>query len=111
MRVNIDINDYTQRGLDFAAHMHEEVADKIGTLKRLTLKDSYFGQHPTGATRMGNEPRQSVVDPHCRSQEHPNLYIAGSSVFPTQGGANEPTLTIAALALRSADAILAARGH
>jgi len=32
-------------------------------------------------------------------------------VFPPQGGANEPTLTIAALALRSADAILAARGH
>jgi choline dehydrogenase-like flavoprotein len=111
MRVKFDISDYTQRGLGFAAHMHEEVADKIGTLKRLTLKDSFFGQHPAGATRMGSEARRSVVDSYCRSHDHPNLYIAGSSVFPTQGGANEPTLTIAALALRSADAILAARGH
>jgi choline dehydrogenase-like flavoprotein len=111
MRVKFDISDYTQRGLDFAARMHEEVADKIGTLKRRTLKNSFFGHHPAGATRMGMEARQAVVDPFCRSHDHPNLYIVGSSVFPTQGGANEPTLTIAALALRTADAILAARGH
>ena len=111
MRVKFDISDYTSRGLDFAAGMHEAVAAKIGVLRRETLKGVYFGHHPTGAARMGSDARASVVDPFCRAHDHPNLYIAGSSVFPTLGGANGPTLTIAALALRTADAILSARGH
>jgi glucose dehydrogenase len=41
-----------------------------------------------------------------RSHDHPNLWFAGSSLFPTSGTAN-PTLTIAALALRTAEAIKA----
>jgi choline dehydrogenase-like flavoprotein len=45
-----------------------------------------------------------VVDADLRSFDHPNLFIEGSAVFPTAGAAN-PTLTIAALALRSVDAI------
>jgi choline dehydrogenase-like flavoprotein len=51
----------------------------------------------------GGEPR--VVDAQCRSVDHPNLYIVGSGVFVTGAVAN-PTLTIAALSLRAADAIL-----
>ena len=55
--------------------------------------------HHIGTTRMHNDPRQGVVDSDCRVHGIPNLYIAGSSVFPTGGFAN-PTLTIIALALR-----------
>ena len=47
-------------------------------------------------------PKQGVVDRNCRVHGQENLYIAGSSVFPTVGYAN-PTLTIVALAVRLAE--------
>jgi choline dehydrogenase-like flavoprotein len=58
--------------------------------------------HHMGTTRMHSDPRQGVVDGHCRVHGVANLYIAGSSVFPTSGSAT-PTLTIVALAVRLAD--------
>ena len=58
--------------------------------------------HHMGTTRMGSDPRTSVVDPDCRVHDLDNLFVAGSSVFPTSGYAN-PTATIAALAIRLAD--------
>ncbi len=60
------------------------------------------GYHHIGTTRMASSPRHGVVDAHCRVHGLNNLYVAGSSVFPTGGWAN-PTLTILALALRLAD--------
>ena len=54
-----------------------------------------------GTTRMHADPRRGVVDADCRVHGIANLYVAGSSVFPTSGAAN-PTLTIVALALRLA---------
>jgi choline dehydrogenase-like flavoprotein len=58
--------------------------------------------HHMGTTRMSDDPTQGVVDRHGRVHGLANLYVAGSSVFPTAGYAN-PTLTIVALALRLAD--------
>jgi choline dehydrogenase-like flavoprotein len=58
--------------------------------------------HHMGTTRMGTDPDESVVAPDCRAHDCDNLWIAGSSVFPT-GGAMNPTLTIAALSCRLAD--------
>jgi len=60
--------------------------------------------HHMGTTRMGTDPAESVVAPDCRTHDLRNLWVASSSVFPT-GGAMNPTLTIAALALRVADGI------
>ncbi|MFQ4136124.1 FAD-dependent oxidoreductase [Nodosilinea sp. PGN35] len=57
--------------------------------------------HHMGTTRMGLHPRRSVVDPDGLVHGLGNLYITGSSVFPTGGHAN-PTLTLVALALRLA---------
>lgn len=57
-----------------------------------------------GTARMGTDPKHAVVDGNLRAFDHPNLFIEGSAVFPTGGAAN-PTLTIAALALRSVDTI------
>jgi choline dehydrogenase-like flavoprotein len=65
-------------------------------------KDASGGGHILGATRMGDDRSQSVVDRDCRVHGYANLFVAGSSVFPTGGCAN-PTLTIVALALRLAD--------
>ena len=64
--------------------------------------DMNGGCHHIGTTRMASDPRQGVVDADCRVHHNDNLYIAGSSVFPTGGCAN-PTLTIVALATRLAD--------
>jgi choline dehydrogenase-like flavoprotein len=58
-------------------------------------------RHHMGTTRMHADPRRGVVDADCRVHGIANLYVAGSSVFPTSGAAN-PTLTIVALALRLA---------
>jgi len=60
------------------------------------------GMHHMGTTRMHEDPRQGVVNPDGRLHELSNLFVAGSSVFPTGGVAN-PTLTIVALAIRLAD--------
>ncbi|MBL8695241.1 MAG: GMC family oxidoreductase [Planctomycetes bacterium] len=57
--------------------------------------------HHMGTTRMGNDPRVSVVDRTCKIHSVPNVYLAGASVFPTSGCAN-PTFTIVALAIRLA---------
>jgi choline dehydrogenase-like flavoprotein len=60
------------------------------------------GWHHMGTTRMSADPQKGVVDPNGKVHSLSNLYIAGSSVFPT-GGYTNPTLTIVALALRLAD--------
>jgi choline dehydrogenase-like flavoprotein len=81
----------------------------IGRLKILYREDDSGwppdlggGQHHMGTTRMSDDPRQGVVDRNCRVHEMSNLFVAGSSVFPTPGGAT-PTLMLVALAIRLAD--------
>jgi choline dehydrogenase-like flavoprotein len=63
------------------------------------------GYHHMGTTRMAESPREGVTDGFGRVHGLPNLWVAGSSLFPTGGWAN-PTLTILALALRQADRLL-----
>jgi choline dehydrogenase-like flavoprotein len=59
------------------------------------------GWHHMGTTRMSAEAADGVVDQNCRVHGLENLYVAGSSVFPTSGFAN-PTLSLVALAVRLA---------
>jgi choline dehydrogenase-like flavoprotein len=59
-------------------------------------------RHHMGTTRMHADPREGVVDAQGRVHGTPNLYVAGSSVFPTSGIGN-PSLTLLALALRLSD--------
>jgi choline dehydrogenase-like flavoprotein len=58
--------------------------------------------HHMGTTRMHREASRGVVDADCRVHGLANLFVAGSSVFPTAGSVN-PTLTLVALAVRLAD--------
>jgi choline dehydrogenase-like flavoprotein len=62
--------------------------------------------HPTGTTRIGRSDDEGVVDSDCKVFGVDNLYVAGSSVFPTGSHAN-PTLMILALAIRLADTLVA----
>lgn len=66
---------------------------------RAAIKESF---HHIGTTRMADGPDRGVVDAHCRLHGVENLYVAGSSVFPTSGAVS-PTYTIVALAIRLAD--------
>lgn len=63
---------------------------------------SSASRHHMGTTRMHADPKKGVVNADLRLHEAKNLYVAGSSVFPTSGIAN-PTLTILALVMRLAD--------
>ena len=100
-----------QRGLDRLLDLMRTELPRMG-LGRIvdettTREDGWHasmsgGKHHMGTTRMHADPRCGVVDPDCRVHGISNLFIAGSSVFPTAGYAN-PTLTIIALALRLAD--------
>jgi len=60
------------------------------------------GWHHMGTVRMHDDPKQGVVDAHCKVHGISNLYVAGSAAFPTAGAAN-PTLTVVALTLRLSD--------
>jgi choline dehydrogenase-like flavoprotein len=63
------------------------------------------GYHHMGTTRMSDDPKSGVTDQWGRVHGIANLYVAGSSLFPTAGWAN-PTLTILALALRTSEHLL-----
>jgi choline dehydrogenase-like flavoprotein len=90
--------DFTQTAKDDPGGFDQEVD---GKMVRLT----YGGAgHVMGTYRMGNDPKTSVVDSFQRSHDHANLYLVGSGTFPTVGTAN-PTITLSALALRTADSI------
>ena len=60
--------------------------------------------HQCGTARLGDDPAASVTDPFGRCHDHPNLWVCDASLLPTSAAVN-PSLTIAALALRQADRI------
>lgn len=60
-----------------------------------------WGNHHMGTTRMSADPKQGVVDANSQVHGIGNLYVAGSSVFPTYGSSN-PTMNLVALVLRLA---------
>ncbi|NEQ22832.1 MAG: GMC family oxidoreductase [Microcoleus sp. SIO2G3] len=88
----------------------EEIARAgLGTFKIARDKGSpvpitLSTHHHMGTTRMHVDPKQGVVDPNCQVHSVSNLFMAGSSVFPTGSFAN-PNLTIIAMSIRLADHI------
>lgn len=100
-RIAYRISEYVQSGLAVARQEHQEIMKRWGATD-VNHADEFFGAgHIMGTTRMGMDPRTSVVDGNLQCHDHPNMFILGASVFPTTGTAN-PTLTIAALSLRAA---------
>jgi len=72
-------------------------------LEQITSDDVPSATHVGGTCRMGTDPGLSVVDPFGRAHDVPNLFIADASVLPGQGAGDSPSLTIQALALRTAE--------
>jgi choline dehydrogenase-like flavoprotein len=108
-RITFRIDDYVRRGLAEARRLHAEIFGALRSTEAHYSDEIMPSGHVIGTCRMGADPKQSVVDAQLRSHDHPNLFVLGSSVFPTSAASN-PTLTIAALALRAVGSIQAALG-
>jgi len=88
---------------------HEALVAKLkSTLRRAGFPvvlskafDRRTPSHQCGTARLGDDPSTSVTDPFGRCHDHPNLFICDASLLPTSAAVN-PSLTIAALALRQA---------
>ncbi|MFB6157169.1 MAG: GMC family oxidoreductase [Haloferacaceae archaeon] len=98
------VDDRTKRTIRRANEIQATILDELDAEITWQVGPGETGPayHHMGTTRMGTDPDGSVVTPRLRTHDLDNLWIAGSSVFVT-GGAMNPTLTIAALALRAAD--------
>jgi choline dehydrogenase-like flavoprotein len=103
-RIAFTIGQYVRDGMADAAVLHERLFDQLRATERTHVGFPFGAGHLMGTTKMGADRATSVTDGFGRSHDVRNLWIAGSSLFPTVGTAN-PTLTLAALALRTAEAI------
>lgn len=109
-RVTWSMGDNDRRLVAHALDFMGRGLDAIGA--RDVWSEAENTCHLGGTARMGFDADSSVVDADCRSWDVRNLWVCDGSVFPTVGGVN-PSLTIQAIACRTADRIvaLAARGE
>jgi choline dehydrogenase-like flavoprotein len=105
IEIRFRVDDYTRAGWRHAERTMAHVFDRIGVVEGPSFQDDpeeYTGAgHIMGTVRMGTDPSRSVTDSTGKVHGTDGLYAAGSGLFPTGGTAN-PTLTVAALALRQA---------
>jgi choline dehydrogenase-like flavoprotein len=103
------MSENSRRMLEFHTARARESLEAAGAYEVVIAPQiRQTGWHLLGTAKMGDEPATSVVDGWGRSHDIPNLYIIDGSVWPTSAGMN-PTATIAALALRFADHLVAER--
>lgn len=102
--IRFQMDGYSRQGLQRATQRHHKILKAIGVSLTEDSPPLPGTAVIAGTARMGDEKHQSVVDRDLCSHDHPNLFLVGSAVFPTVGIV-PPTLTIAALALRAAEAI------
>ena len=115
-RIVLDPQEPSGMRFDYAVHV--ELRERISELRNLikkTLTRNHlmvispeislnFG-HPSGTCRFGTDPTSSVLDANNKAHGLENLYVVDASFMPTSGGAN-PSLTIAANAMRVAEHII-----
>ena len=116
--IQYDLDEYTLRGMKHAKSVSSQIFKHVGIEDCTSYNPadsgfinfegedlSYFGAGHFGGTHvMGSSPKSSVVDSHQRCWDHQNLFLVGCGSFPTMGTEN-PTLTMAALAFRTAEEI------
>ncbi len=125
--IHYELTDYEKKGAVAATKLSDAVFERLKIESRTEYKESdpgYFeykysdeceekifkstfngAGHVVGCHRMGTDKYNSVVDKNQRAHEHPNLFVAGCGSFPTIATSN-PTLTMAALAFKTADEII-----
>jgi choline dehydrogenase-like flavoprotein len=119
-RIRYEVDGYTRLGFAAARACASQAFALMGATEATAYSESDPGYvthdgagytfhgagHVVGTHRMGADPRTSVVDDRQRSWDHENLYLVGCGSHPTIATGN-PTLTLGALAFRSAESILA----
>jgi choline dehydrogenase-like flavoprotein len=116
-RNRVVLDPSARNGMRFEYHYPEELRERNALFRRrlaqalgrgrvfcLTSENNLNFGHPCGTCRFGTDPAASVLDPNNRAHGVDNLYVVDASFFPSSGGAN-PSLTIAANALRVAEVI------
>ncbi|MCS4505972.1 GMC family oxidoreductase [Arhodomonas aquaeolei] len=91
-----------------AVHRHAR-GEGLAVMRAAGADEAWAGPlgtaHMMGGTPMGSDPADSVVDGYGRSHDVPNLVLAGTGLFPT-AGANNPTYTMYAVALRGVERLI-----
>jgi choline dehydrogenase-like flavoprotein len=102
-KVTLTLTDRDRTAPQRMGEVAREIGEAIGVLNasEITPPDFGLGYHPSGATAMADSPDDGVCDRNLKVFGLANLHLVSSSVFPHMG-ANPPTLTIIALALRLA---------
>jgi len=121
-QITYNLSDYTKKGMAAAKQTADKIFASMNATQftnepsddpssfdwpidgKLTRLRYYGAGHIVGTYRMGGDKNNSVVNHEQRSWDHQNLFLVGSGTFPTVATAN-PTLTLAALTLRTADVI------
>jgi choline dehydrogenase-like flavoprotein len=118
--IHYGLSDYVKDGLLAAKRVSDRIFEMLGADDHTSYKPDeeryfehdgeplrYWGAGHGGGTHvMGTSPRDSVVDQWQRCWDHPNLYAVGCGSMPSLGTSN-PSLTMAALVLRTADHLVA----
>lgn len=110
-KVDFRIDDYTLRGWEAVRKRDHDILKAMNAqqitpaLDAASIKPEVDYAIVGGTARMGSDPKNSVVDGYSRSHDHKNLFVIGTSNYPTITICS-PSLTLAAMALRSVDRIL-----
>lgn len=101
--IHFHLSDYNRRGFEMGRRVISALFTQLGATRVEMPPNAYeysAANHIMGTCRMGDNAATSVVDSYGKCHDHPNLFVVGGSSFPTCATAN-PSLTVAALALRS----------
>ena len=106
LRITFEFGPNEEAMNRYMAPRCEEILNATGAVRVFTKwAPATFRTNALGTTRMGDDPATSVVDSYGQSHDLPNLFIGGASIFPS-AGSRVPTLTIAALCLRTGERIV-----
>jgi choline dehydrogenase-like flavoprotein len=103
--IHYDVGDYVrQSAKEYTVPRLQQLATELGATKFQLSPEFLNSDHIMGGCVMGAEPATAVVDADCRAHDHPNLFLPGGGAMPSATASNS-TLTMTALALKTADAI------
>jgi choline dehydrogenase-like flavoprotein len=100
--IQMSFGDFERRSVDRGAQVGQDLLKRMGASEIRKRGPGMGAGHLMGTTRMGKDAANSVCDEWGRCHDLDNVFVAGSSLFSTAGCSN-PTMTIAALAVRTSD--------
>jgi choline dehydrogenase-like flavoprotein len=102
--IHYDVGDYVRDGAEAAHAQLEHIGQLFGATEFKITTNLNANNHIMGGTIMGSDPKDSVVDGDCRTHDHENLWLPGGGAMASASVVNT-TLTMAALAIKSADSM------